>query len=241
VATAGHTYSDTLDIKMSKEDNNQINSFRISKLTKFQTDSKLYSQILDILKESYENPIQLIERAYKNNQDIFLCYDSDVLCGFFMVGTTMVNEKQIIYLGLSGVLSSKKGLGIGKLLYKTHLDELVIERQKTDKKIICWATTASIGVFYALKSLYKSISPNENLTYEQDDLDLVKQICKIKNIEAYDYFPFLAKGIALNTNYSKTETERLQEFTLKNNSTFFEKIGLDERAGDRLILILNVQ
>jgi hypothetical protein len=210
--------------------------FQFSSTKDFKEDVKLREEILRILFESYQNPMDLLERAYKNNDFIYLCRDENhLLCGFFMVGQNSINGDKIIYLGLSGVLDSKKGLGIGKSLYTMHYDEI-----KHKKGIVCWATTASIAVYKTLEKIYGNIIPNETFEYDPKYIDLVREIFREKKWVFDTKNPFLGKNIAHNTNYLQTETNRLKKIRNIEKWSFFEKIGLNEGNGDRLIMIFRI-
>ncbi|TLV01330.1 GNAT family N-acetyltransferase [Dyadobacter luticola] len=216
------------------------NFFVISRLPGFQTDTSLHSQIECILEDSYTDPASLLARAYQNNNEIYLCHDDDgQLCGFYMVGENQIAGQKIIYLGLSGVAEGKKGLGIGKMLYRAHYEDLKKRARQTNQDITCWATTASIGVYQAMKNIYDSISPDGRY-FEMEELALVNAIAAYKNFKMSTSFPFLAERAADGTNYSASEATRLATFTSGRNHNFFEEIDLDEKAGDRLLLVVRV-
>lgn len=224
----------------NKETVSEVETFVVSKLSGFQADSSLHAQFELILRNSYADPTPLLSRAYQNNNEIYLCHDKDgYLCGFYMVGENQIAGQKIVYLGLSGVLESKRGLGIGKLLYRTHYNDLKILARETNQDVTCWATTASIGVYFAMKNTYDHISP-DGLYFEPDDLALINSIASYKGFEMSGNFPFLAKEAAKGTNYSDTESKRLAQFTSNGNYNFFDTIGLDEKRGDRLLLIIRV-
>lgn len=213
----------------------------IEKRIDFKHDSALHDIILKIIKTSYENPIQLLKRAYQNNNIIYIAKQCGDIVGFYMTGETLCdNGQKFIYIGLSGVKESAKNAGIGKKLYINHMEELSIRQHKEGKDIFCWATTASPSVLLAMTKIFEGVSPNQNGEYSQEARKNLITISKAKGITLNSSFPFLIKELASETRYSIEEKYRISKYAKKRGFTLFDKIGLDESKGDRLIFIAKV-
>jgi hypothetical protein len=49
--------------------------------------------------------------------------------------------------------------------------------------------------------------------------------------------PFVLKGVAVGTRYSPAEYGRIMMLTEKHDFRLFKNLGIDEREGDRLLVL----
>jgi hypothetical protein len=200
------------------------------------------SQIKSIIKPFYVDIESLIERELNLNNYIYLYQDkTSHILGFFMVNFPQLNtsDYNFIYLGLSCASKHEKNIGFS-LYAKFTLDAYQLEKEfKT--KIYLYGTTATSTLLRLLTKVWSNLRPSLEGEYSQNDKVLVEKIKPLLNYKNNaDEHPFVLKKMASNTLYSPAEKARIHAYATKNKIHLFEKIGVREEEGDRLLVILEI-
>ncbi|NEV93023.1 hypothetical protein G3567_02535 [Psychroflexus sp. YR1-1] len=200
------------------------------------------SQIKSILKPFYVDIESLVERELKLNNFIYLYQDkASHILGFFMVNFPQFNKtgNNFIYLGLSCASKHKKNIGFS-LYAKFTLDAYQLEKEfKT--KIYLYGTTATSTLLRLLTKVWSNLRPSLEGEYSQNDKVLSEKIKPLLNYKSNaDDHPFVLKKHASKTLYSPAEKVRINAYAIKNKIRLFEKIGVCEEEGDRLLVILEI-
>jgi hypothetical protein len=211
------------------------------KIVDFKDDVNLKSEIRSLIEISYVDPAELLEREFSKNDTIYAIRDDEgVLLAFFMTCFENINDNLFIYLGLSGVKHEYKNTGIGKYVYCMQIEDNIQSQSNLGKPIYCWATTATPFAFMAGTQLFDNVNPDINGSFSEENFYLATLVCKKYNFTIENNNPFVLKNVAQNTLYSDTECERIERFVKKTNFQLFNKLGINEQDGDRLLMILRL-
>jgi hypothetical protein len=204
-------------------------------------DTQLRSEILSLLAPSYEDPTALLEREVAACDTLYTDRDPDgKLKCFFMVGWQDLSiggaHQNLAYLGLSGASVDVKNTARVRGLYDKFNSEAVQWERDQGQTLVLWFTTASPSAYYAGANVFDKAEPFLDGTYSKWGLQVV---CAIRERQGYgnSCHPFVAKSVALATRYSLPELERIQRICSKSNFQLFEQLAVDERGGDRLLVV----
>ena len=204
-------------------------------------DDRLRSEILSLLSPSYEDPTQLVERELANCDTLYTDRDpSGALKCFFMVGwhELRIGDEMhgAVYLGLSAASPDVQNTARVRALYdKFNSDAAKWERERC-RDLILWFTTATPSAYYAGANVFDKAEPYLDGTYSVWYQQIVAAIRERQGYAEQPH-PFVIKNVALGTRYSQRELERIEKVCAKSGFTLFEDLGVNERMGDRLLVV----
>lgn len=200
------------------------------------------SQIKSILKPFYTDIGSLVVRELELNNYVYLYQDkASQILGFFMVNFPQVNNlgHNFIYLGLSCASKHEKNIGFS-LYAKFTLDAYQLEKE-FNTKIYLYGTTATPTLLRLLTKVWSNLRPSSEGDFSQNDKVLAEKIKPLLNYKNNaEEHPFVLKNYASKTLYSPAEKARILAYATKNKIHLFEKIGVREEEGDRLLVILEI-
>ncbi len=213
----------------------------VQKIKNFSSDGKLREEIFSLVQPSYIDPTSLIEREFANNDTIYLIRDeTNQLVAFFMTGDDNFDGINLTYMGLSAVRHEYKNSGVGKQVYLAQLEDSLILQKELKSNIICWATTATPSVYFSVYRIWEYVNPDNDFKYSDEAFHIAKKICQKHKYTFKDENPFVLKNVAKKTNYSIIEKQRISEFNLKKGFKLFDEFDIDEKQGDRLLMIFKL-
>jgi hypothetical protein len=213
----------------------------------FRDDACLKDEIFDLLSPSYEDPTTLLERELDHCDTLYVARDpSDRLMAFFLVAweALTVNQATLksVYLGLSATSQENKGSGIIRCLYERFRSDAYSWEKENQRRLLLWATTAAPSPYSAVNHLFDEVVPGADGSYSLWAAGVAQVLRRRYGLTSTDsgLNPFVLRAVAHNTRYSKSEVERINRIVEKNNFTLFRQLGIDERRGDRLLIICRV-
>lgn len=202
--------------------------------------------LFHILSPFYLDPTDLLERELAKNDSIYLLKDEkEEIVAFFMVGwkkyQSLEKNMDLVYLGLSCVSIKFQDNGFAsRLYYKFTCDAFNFEVQNK-VKILLYGTTATPVVLKTLPKIWDNVYPELDGTYSNEAKYAVELVKKFSGLGEFSgEHPFVLKGVAKGTKYSMFEESRLKELELRNGIDTFKVLNIDEKLGDRLLIICSV-
>jgi len=204
----------------------------------------LKQEIFSLLGPSYEDPTSLLERELAHCDTLYVARDpSGRVMAFFLVAwePLSVNEEilQSVYLGLSATSQETKGSGIVRNLYARFIFDAISWEKENQRRLLLWATTATPSAYTAAHVICDEVAPRADGSYSpwaREVARVVRQRFGLPDLETGPN-PFVLSAVAHKTRYSKAEVERISRIVEKSNFTLFRQLEIDERRGDRLLLI----
>jgi hypothetical protein len=200
--------------------------------------------VVDIVRESYADPDAVLAAALADADTAYLGFDdSSELESFFLVrksGPTISSgsgPKPTMYLGLSATRGDSKGSGRIVRLYR----RLILDAQSDPAlaSAIAWGTTATPVAFAVVQSLFTEVEPRPDGEFTTQGAHAAAQLVRGLGREPDPNQPFVIRGLA-SYRYASAERERIAHITHKKRFTLFDRLGIDERRGDRLLLVCKV-
>lgn len=211
----------------------------------FRSDKTLRLEIERLVAPSYEDPTALIAREFEHCDTLYLARnENDCLISFFMVAWEGIKIRNAlapsVYLGLSATSQDTKNTGIVRQLYTNFISDGADWERRNNCRLLLWGTTATPSAFFAVQTLFAEAQPDleGGFSFEAAEiaLHLRQQLCF--SVDRLD--PFVLRGVALNTRYSPKELARIDLICKKRNFLLFERLGINERNGDRLLFICRI-
>ncbi|MGI4875553.1 MAG: hypothetical protein ACRYFX_30735 [Janthinobacterium lividum] len=214
-------------------------------LTNYHNDPALLAEIRALLAPSYEEvghfalkgldePVPGMEVELYTLRD-----EAGALAAFCTVGYYQLAGDWYGYVGLTAVRESKKGKGYGIRLWKQLYTDCRYKEAAAGHRILLYFTTASPLVFEWFATTLCEPAP----TTTGQCHELGRQ--QLRTLAATQYpqatwdaaTPYLLRRAAPDVRYSVLEYQRATEMAARHSSSFFTSVALDERNGDRLLVV----
>lgn len=217
----------------------------LHKLTDYHGNSELLDEISTLLAPSYDWVGQFTMRALTEpiagmQHELYTLRDNTgTLAAFYTVGYHHVEYTLCCYLGLSAVRDDCKGQGLGSRLWNAHFEECRQMEARIGHRILLYFTTASPIPFAWFTRMLAEPAPTA--TGHCDELGRQR----LRTVATAEYpqatwlaaTPYLLRGAEPEMRYSGHEERRVAEIADQAPDNFFIADGLDERNGDRLLVV----
>jgi hypothetical protein len=209
----------------------------------FRTDEALRREMLDLLASSYQDPSALLARELEHCNSLYLARDGDrLLCFFFVAWETVevdgYGSASTIYLGLSATRQEVANTGfIGSVYFRCEKDIVCWER-KNKRRLLLWGTTANPTIYLVMCAFRACVEPALDGSYSSLGAKLARAFrSKLAAPLSNDEHPFVLKGLAGGTRYSREEVERIERVSETKKFSLLCALGINEAAGDRMLFI----
>lgn len=209
----------------------------------FRTDKALRQELLDLMAPSYEDPTVLLTRELEHCNSLYLARDDGRLLCFFFVAWEAVEVEECgnvptIYLGLSAARQDAGNPGLIGWLYLRCDEDLVSWEKENKRHLLCWGTTANPIAYLAARAFRVTAEPHLDGSYSSLGAKLAWAIRRgLMLSESTDGHPFVLKGVASGTLYSRQEVEKIARVSEAKKFSLLRDLGIDEAAGDRLLFL----
>jgi hypothetical protein len=208
----------------------------------FRDDGVLLAALCEIVGPSYEDPTALLVRELQHCDTLYLGTDDEgrLACFYFVAWESLDVDglaRPAVYLGLSATRDDLKGRGGALSVYACWLMELAAREQASETSFVLWGTTATPLVYMNAHAALTDLNPLPDGGYSDDAVRTARAIRAQLNIPEEDGYPFLLKGVAVGTRYSKVEAARIASVSSRRQFTLFDRLGVVEARGDRLLFV----
>lgn len=217
---------------------------QVEPLSELRQDNAFCAAILDLLAPSYEDPSAIMKRELAHCDTVYMAFSEDGrMESFFMVGHEVIDVEaqsvSAVYLGLSATREELKSGGAGRAVYARWQAEDADLRQRSVRPLVVWCTTATPLVYLFITKLQPTAEPFMDGSYTPRWLSFVNASRQRLGLpEAVrGGHPFLLKAVARDTRYSVAEELRIREICRTRGFSLFDKVGLDQGMGDRLLVV----
>lgn len=207
-------------------------------------DSPINREIADLVAPSYVDATALLDRELAHNDLLYYIRDDDGrLVTFFMIARESVavdgDLVPAIFLGLSATSQQTKGSGLYRTLFQAFIEDARTWQQALGRPLLLWATTATPSSYHGARMMFDGLEPRPDGSYEAESRSIANALRARYGLGPVDPpgNPFVMKGAAESTRYSPDEEARLAEICRKTGFDLFDRIGVDQRRGDRALVI----
>src|SRR5262245_22292513 len=143
-----------------------------------------------------------------------------------------------LYTGLSATRPDQKSTGkAGKLYNYCVLDARQWEEHHR-ARLTVWGTTATPIVFFAAHKVFADVQPTLAGAYSEESACLARAVARRMGVSRpAGTHPFVFPQLAAGVRYSEEERHRLAAVRRTSQFDLFDRLGVDEARGDRLLFV----
>jgi hypothetical protein len=212
----------------------------------FRRDERLKASIAAIVAASFVDDVGGLEIEFERRDTLYFLQDErgEVL-SFFMVSwdTLDIDGQRVPTLnaGLTAARSDQKGNGKSIRLYRHVVSEAQEQERLQQRKLIVWGTVASPIAFLIARKVFANLQPSLDGTYSDDSEQLAWGIRrKLGVAPTAKAHPFVFRHLVAGVRYVEAERRRLADVCQARSFTLFDRLGIDETQGDRLLFVAAV-
>ena len=211
----------------------------------FRSNNDLHEEILRLASPTYMDPAAVLMPAIIQFDTAYLARDDDGrLLSFFMHGYDEIiladDVLPAIHLGWTCATEETKGSHLVRALYEQFLIDARAVQQEKGIEFTLWGTTATPVGFHLYHKYFADVVPDVQGQYSPGALEIANALrTRLTGNEATTSRPFLLSGVS-KARFSQEELDRIALITRNKNFSLFEQLGIDERNGDRLLVICHL-
>jgi len=171
--------------------------------------------------------------------------DEDTIVSFLMTGWTTKDlfgqNVDTIYIGWTGAGKSLKNSAVHFQTLRYFLREALNWEKDHKRRFLLWGTTATPVVYFMAHNHLSEMSPAQDGTYTAEGAELAHALRESLNLGAATEHPFVLSRWSPYARYSQEESARIAELCGRFEFTLFDKLGVNEQAGDQLLFICRLR
>jgi hypothetical protein len=209
----------------------------------FRRDERLKASIAAIASASFVDDVGRLEIEFERRDTLYFLQDEpgEVL-SFFMVSwdTLDIDGRQVptLNVGLTAARPDQKGSGKSIRLYRHVVSEAQERERLQQRKLIVWGTLASPIAFLIARKVFANLQPSLDGTYSDDSQHVAWAIRrKLGVAQTAMAHPFVFPRLVAGVRYIEAERRRLADVCRAKSFTLFDRLGIDDVQGDRLLFI----
>ncbi len=214
----------------------------VSSDDEFRSNSDLHEEIIQLALPTYEDPSAVLIPAVIQFDTAYLGRDDDgKLLSFFMHGYDEIVLSDCvlpaIHLGWTCATQETKGSHMVRALYEQFLVNAVKEQRDLGIEFTLWGTTSTPVGFHLYHKYFADVVPDNQGRYTPGSLEIADALrLRLTGEQVATKHPFLLPGVS-KARFSQSEMERIGQIAINHDFSLFEDLGIDERNGDRLLVI----
>jgi hypothetical protein len=209
----------------------------------FRCDARLKESIADIVATSFVDNVGLLEIEFERRDTLYLLQDErgEVL-SFFMVSwdTLEIDGRQVPTLnaGLTAARPDQKGTGKSIRLYRHVVSEAQERERLLRRKLIVWGTLASPIAYRIARKVFADLQPALDGTYSDDSEQVARAVRRKLGIaQTAGAHPFVFPRLVAGVRFTEAERRRLADVCRAKSFSLFDRLGIGEARGDRLLFV----
>lgn len=207
----------------------------------FKLNTQLHNDIIHLAQPSYEDASIVLSSALVSYDTAYLAHEDDgKLVSFFLAGHENISvEGQTlpsIHLGWTCSTQETKGSGIAQLVYKQFMSDSLNLQRALGVEFLLWGTTATPIGFHLYHKHFADVEPNYDGSYSPEAEKIAVALRERLGATNDGDHPFVLKGCN-KARFSQQELARIEIVNQANSFSLFNDLDIDERAGDRLLVV----
>jgi hypothetical protein len=204
----------------------------------YQDNPALLNQMTAVAAPSYDGTSSLLEREFTHNHIVYFIRNKEQeLVAFFLTNFDAIEDELFSYMGLLAIDQRYKNSFLAAPLVFHYIRRLKEKEFLLGRHIQPWATTATLTVLKLLGSFCQH-EPQLDGSFTDAGEAVARKVGHYYKLPSDQANPFVVRGIAQNTHYSKEENLRVERTTRRKGSHVLEQFRIDEKLGDRLIVLV---
>jgi hypothetical protein len=201
--------------------------------------------MMDLIAPSYVDARPLLDRELRVNSIGYLLRgEQGRLRAFFLAGygfPPQVGGEVAVFLGLSACREDDKNRGLTIYLYRQFNRDAAAWESTYRQRLRLWATTGHPLIWAICRRVWDVEWPRVDGTYSPEAEQLAWELRRqLPDRYQRGEHPFICRQSATSTLYSDAEVLRCMDARRKLKQDIFGQFQIDERAGDRLLMLARV-
>jgi hypothetical protein len=212
----------------------------------FRHDERLKTSIADIVAASFVDDVGRLEFEFERRDTLYLLQDErDEVLSFFMVSWDTLDidgrQEPTLNAGLTAARPDQKGNGKSIRLYRHVVSEAQERERLQRRKLIVWGTLASPIAFFIARKVFANLEPSLDGTYSNDSEQVARAVRrKLGLAQTAGAHPFVFLRLVAGVRFTDAERRRLAGVCRARSFYLFDRLGIDEAQGDRLLFVAAV-
>lgn len=212
----------------------------------FRHDGGLKAEIADIVAMRFIDDSERLEKEFERRDTLYLLRgdSGDILCFFLVSWDSLdVNGRRISTLntGLTAARPNRKGMGESLRLYRHVVAEAREWERTHQRKLVVWGTTATPIVYFIVRRIFTNLQPSEDGAYTEDSERVARAVRRrLGADERLESHPFAFHGLVSGVRFTEEERCRVASVCRTREFRLFDRLGIDEAEGDRLLFVAEV-
>ena len=223
-----------------------MSQFQVVRDGAFRHDQELRAAITAIAAASFIDDVNRLDREIDRCDTLYLLRDEggDVLC-FLMVAWETLDidgrQEPALYTGLTAARPDQKSTGSAMKLYLFFVSDAQRWEDLHRRKLIVWGTMASPIVFFAARRLFANTQPSVDGSYTEEAGDVARAIRRRLGVGLCPGAnPFVFPRLAGGVRFLEEERRRIARVCEAMQFFLFDRLGIDEAEGNRLLYIAEI-
>jgi hypothetical protein len=209
----------------------------------FRLDEGLKHEIADVVAPSFIDEVNRLGGAINRCDTLYLLRDGRgaLMCLLMVAWENLeVDEHRVptLYTGLFASRPDQKNTGRVLRLVDSCLSDAQRWEQQNQQKLTIWGTTATPSAYFVARKLFANTQPCEDGTYSEEAATIARAIGRQVGVSIpAGGHPFVFPRLAAGVHYTEVERRRIAAVCKAKQFTLFDRLGIDENRGDRLLFI----
>ena len=207
----------------------------------FQHNSTLKLRLYDLIRQSYKNVAELIDRIYLVNDTAFVARDHDKIVGILFFSfknctSFLIRDEKFtaIYNGYAVTDLDYRNSGVLQKLIQFATQFFCSRILADDSRLLLYAITSNPYALRAYRKVCPYMEPFENGSFTENGRLIAHQLKHDLGINRQDGEHPFTFNTSLPQRYSDFEQENLSNAPDKER-LFLKALGINEQAGDRIV------
>lgn len=179
-----------------------------------------------------------VSRLLTKANQLYLSYSNGgVLDSFFGVkwySKSWHPDCRGVYLGLSATRSELQRSGSIFKVYESFVADAHALSNHDMMRVVCWTLTCAPSTFHGFHRLFEHVAPSLLGQVGSEQVEIRNHILDELGVERGD--DEILRQLPFVSTYTQHEEEQMKEIERRYTLTLFDDLGMNRRAGDRLLL-----
>jgi hypothetical protein len=223
-----------------------VGSIHVIRAGAFRRDAELLAAVADIAAASFHDQAGRLESVLARCDTLYLARDErgEVMC-FFLVAWESLSidgvDVPALYGGLCAARPSQKGMGTAVKLFNCCMADAQRWERRRGERLVVWGLTATPSVLLPIRKVFANVQPAGDASYSDRAGRVALAVRPRLGVPPQSGAPpFALPGVAAGVRYTERERRRVEAVCRAKRFSLFDRLGIDEARGDRLLFVAEV-
>jgi hypothetical protein len=202
-------------------------------------DTVLFGKFQTIIFDAYLDSSAVLQYALDRNTHMYLLSNTIDVQAFCFVAYEQNQGMPFVYVGLAGTDISGRAKGYFRQILTNIKNDVKEYQVNFTERVVVYARTAHPSAYKAFSSIFE-IDPKIDGSYSAQGMDIALKLRTAHYDEVISDHPFVLRRSA-TYYYSDIERNYICQFQKILKDDIIRKLNIDERQGDRILLVMHLK